>query len=141
MMQSENNDSLISAPCNNNSTECAICLNCDNAEQYTLSQCKHTFHLICLRRWLDNGKSTCPYCRGKVLKKDKISIGAKHLELLRQRDGPEITLEDLLTDTESDSDSDFYFDTESLSESEHLEFIPGTMDQLIQNMLESVNRR
>ncbi|GFY59088.1 hypothetical protein TNIN_277631 [Trichonephila inaurata madagascariensis] len=138
MMQSENNDS----------TECAICLNCDDAERYTLGQCKHTFHLICLREWLDNGKSTCPYCRGKVFKKDKISIGcgAEHLELLRQIDDPDITLEDLFTDTESDSDSDFYFDTdgESLSKSEHelsLEFIPGTMDQLIQDMLEFINRR
>ncbi|GFX06225.1 hypothetical protein TNCV_642691 [Trichonephila clavipes] len=44
-----------------------------------------------------------------------------------------IDLEDLMCDTESDSDSD------SFSES-RLEFIPGTMDQLIQDLLESIPR-
>ncbi|GFY60205.1 hypothetical protein TNIN_385911 [Trichonephila inaurata madagascariensis] len=67
-------------------------------------------------------------------------------KFLRKINGHEITFEDLFTDTESDLDSDFCFDTdsESLSESENdpvLEFIPGTMDQLIQGMPESVNRR
>ncbi|GFU74694.1 hypothetical protein TNCV_2430841 [Trichonephila clavipes] len=44
-----------------------------------------------------------------------------------------IDLEDLMSDTESDSDSD------SFSES-MFEFIPGTMDQLIQDLLESIPR-
>ncbi|GFS98122.1 hypothetical protein TNCV_3849971 [Trichonephila clavipes] len=54
-----------------------------------------------------------------------------------------VNLEDLISDTESDIDSDIYFDTESesFSKSENeplLEFIQGTMDQLIQDLLESV---
>ncbi|GFW88491.1 DUF1758 domain-containing protein [Trichonephila clavipes] len=59
MMQSETNDSLSSAPCkqrSNDSPEYSICLNSDDSERYTLSQCQHTFHSICLRKWLDNGK-------------------------------------------------------------------------------------
>ncbi|GFU12453.1 hypothetical protein TNCV_4244241 [Trichonephila clavipes] len=57
-----------------------------------------------------------------------------------------VNLEDLISDTESDIDSDIYFDTESesFSKSENeplLEFIQGTMDQLIQDLLESVPRR
>ncbi|GFY66914.1 hypothetical protein TNIN_179431 [Trichonephila inaurata madagascariensis] len=138
MMQSENSDSLSSAPCKeggHDSTECSICLNCNNSEWYILSQCKHTFHLICLREWLENAKSTCPYCRGKVLKNDKISIGcgAHRLELLRRIDGPEVTLEDLFTDTESDSENDFYFDTDISVHEVVLDFMPNTMDQLIQD--------
>ncbi|GFX92060.1 hypothetical protein TNCV_471691 [Trichonephila clavipes] len=57
-------------------------------------------------------------------------------KLLRDIYGREIDaidLEDLMSDTESDSDSD------SFSES-MLEFIPGTMDQLIQDLLESIPR-
>ncbi|GFX65836.1 hypothetical protein TNCV_2043691 [Trichonephila clavipes] len=55
-------------------------------------------------------------------------------------------LDELFSDTESDQDSDIYFDTESESSSESenepvLEFIPGTMDQLIQDLTESVSRR
>ncbi|GFX86615.1 hypothetical protein TNCV_1994771 [Trichonephila clavipes] len=118
MMQSEHSDSLNTCKHeSNDSTECCICLNSDDFERYTLSQCQHTFHSICLREWLDNGKSTCPYCRGKVLKKDKISIGcgAWILEFLRKNKWPYVTLEDLFTDTESDTecDSDFHLDTDS----------------------------
>ncbi|GFT24778.1 hypothetical protein TNCV_4857361 [Trichonephila clavipes] len=139
MIQSEHNDSLSTCKQgNNDATECCICLNNDDSERYALIECKHTFHSICLKQWVESGKNTCPYCRGKLLKKDKINIGcgAFALQVLRDIYGPEIDaidLEDLMSDTESDSDSD------SFSES-MLEFIPGTMDQLIQDLLESIPR-
>ncbi|GFW00118.1 hypothetical protein TNCV_3569051 [Trichonephila clavipes] len=62
-------------------------------------------------------------------------------KVLRDIFGPDIdaiNLEDLMSDTESDTES------ESFSESKNepiFEFIPGTMDQLIQDMIESVPRR
>ncbi|GFT44366.1 hypothetical protein TNCV_5054021 [Trichonephila clavipes] len=138
-MQSEHNDSLSTCPQgSNNATECCICLNNDDSERYALIECKHTFYSICLKQWVESGKNTCPYCRGKLLKKDKINIGcgACAFQVLRDIFGSEmdaINLEDLMSDTESDSDSD------SFSES-MLEFIPGTMDQLIQDLLESIPR-
>ncbi|GFU00007.1 hypothetical protein TNCV_1659651 [Trichonephila clavipes] len=59
-------------------------------------------------------------------------------KVLRDIYGPEIDaidLQDLMSDTESDSDAK----SDSFSES-MLEFIPGTMDQLIQDLLESIPR-
>ncbi|GFX05815.1 hypothetical protein TNCV_352341 [Trichonephila clavipes] len=50
-----------------------------------------------------------------------------------------INLEDLMSDTERDSDTESDSDSDSFSES-MLEFIPGTMDQLIQAILESIPR-
>ncbi|GFX40544.1 hypothetical protein TNCV_2373281 [Trichonephila clavipes] len=143
MMHSEHSGSLNTCKQeNNDAIECCICLNNDNSERYELIECKHTFHSICLKQWVESGKSTCPYCRGKLLKKDKINIGcgAFAIQVLRDLFGSEmdaINLEDLMSDTESDSDSDL--DSDSFSES-MLEFTPGTMDQLIQDLLESIPR-
>ncbi|GFX32319.1 hypothetical protein TNCV_4410871 [Trichonephila clavipes] len=146
-MQSEHHDSLREDPQgSNNATECCICLKNDDSERYALIECKYTFHSICLKQWVECGKNTCPYCRGKLLKKDKINIGcgAFSLQVLRDLYGSEIDaidLEDLMSDTESDSgtDSDTESDSDSDSFSESmLEFIPGTMDQLIQDLLESI---
>ncbi|GFW00120.1 hypothetical protein TNCV_3569071 [Trichonephila clavipes] len=111
-MQSEHHDSLSTCQQgSNDATECCICLNDDDSERYALIECKHTFHSICLKQWVENSKNTCPYCRGKLLKKDKINIGcgAFALQVLRDIFGSEmdaINLEDLMFDTESDSDSD-----------------------------------
>ncbi|GFT15190.1 hypothetical protein TNCV_46101 [Trichonephila clavipes] len=148
-MQSEHHDSL-SPQGSNDATECSIGLNNDDSERYALIECKHRFHSICLKQWVESGKNTCPYCRGQLLKKDKMNIGcgAFALQVLRDLYGSEIDafdLEDLMSDTESDSDMESGSDMESDSDSDSfvesmLEFIPGTMDQLIQDLLESTPR-
>ncbi|GFU49259.1 hypothetical protein TNCV_2610191 [Trichonephila clavipes] len=143
-MQSEHHDSLSLCPQeSNDATECCICLNNDDSERYALIECKHTFHFICLKQWVESGKNTCPYCRGKLLKKDKINIGcgAFALQVLRDLYGSKIDaidLEDLMSVSESDSDTESDSDSDSFSES-MLEFT-GTMDQLIQDLLESIPR-
>ncbi|GFY09390.1 hypothetical protein TNCV_1942001 [Trichonephila clavipes] len=92
------------------SSDCSICLSSDDSEQYTLSQCKHTFHSHCLKQWVESGKHICPYCRGVE---------------------PEE-----MSDTESESD--LYSDSDSESDSiPVLEFIPNTVDRLIEDMLQS----
>ncbi|GFV50493.1 hypothetical protein TNCV_1459081 [Trichonephila clavipes] len=120
------------------SSDCSICLSSDDSEQYTLSQCKHTFHSHCLKQWVESGKHTCPYCHGKLYKSDEISIGYDPseftLHILRDILGGEP--EEIMSDTESESD--LYCDSDSESESESipvLEFIPNTVDQLIEDML------
>ncbi|GFW16590.1 hypothetical protein TNCV_2352131 [Trichonephila clavipes] len=90
------------------SSDCSICFSSDDSEQYTLSQCKHTFHSRYLKQWVESGKHACPYCRGGEP-------------------------EEIMSDTESESD--LYYDSDSESESiPVLEFIPNTVNQLIEDI-------
>ncbi|GFU43409.1 hypothetical protein TNCV_4686751 [Trichonephila clavipes] len=107
-------------------------------EQFTLSQCKHTFHSNCLKQWVESGKHTYPYCRGKLCKSDRISIGCGPseftLHFLRDILGGESLPEEIMSDTESESDLYSDSDSESVSEIENesipvLEFIPNTVDR------------
>ncbi|GFV80570.1 hypothetical protein TNCV_1044211 [Trichonephila clavipes] len=87
------------------SSDCSICLSSDDSEQYTLSQCKHTFHSNCLKQWVESG-----------VEPEEMS--------------------------DTDSESDLYSDSDSDSDSESdsipvLEFIPNTVDRLIEDMLQS----
>ncbi|PSS16453.1 RING-H2 finger protein [Actinidia chinensis var. chinensis] len=45
-------------------TKCAICLSVleDRKMARVLPNCSHTFHVVCIDRWL-NSQSTCPICR------------------------------------------------------------------------------
>ncbi|GFS86984.1 hypothetical protein TNCV_1280441 [Trichonephila clavipes] len=129
------------------SSDCSICLSSDDSEQYTLSQCKHTFHSNCLKQWVESGKHTCPYCRGQLCNSDKISIGCgpSAFKLLFLRDilgvePEEMSDTDSESDLYSDSDSESYLYSDSDSESDSipvLEFIPNTVDRLIEDMLQS----
>ncbi|GFR28433.1 hypothetical protein TNCT_674621 [Trichonephila clavata] len=75
---------------------CPICLSVvDGSETYTLIGCRHTLHSNCLRQWIEMNKSTCPYCRREMLKKDKSVIA-----------DVSDTTSDMDSDTTSDSDSD-----------------------------------
>ncbi|GFV98911.1 hypothetical protein TNCV_200561 [Trichonephila clavipes] len=123
------------------SSDCSICLSSDDSEQYTLSQYKHTFHSHCFKQWVESGKHTCPYCRGKLCNSYKISIGCgpSEFKLLFLRDILGVEPEEM-SDTESESD--LYSDSDSESDSESdsipvLEFIPNTVDRLIEDMLQS----
>ena len=46
---------------------CSICLdNLNPGEQYTLSECGHSFHSNCLITWLrSTNTNSCPLCRSK----------------------------------------------------------------------------
>jgi hypothetical protein len=45
--------------------ECSICLEeIDEEDIYQLEECKHTFHVECIREW-EKHKNTCPLCRTK----------------------------------------------------------------------------
>ncbi|GFS95431.1 hypothetical protein TNCV_409941 [Trichonephila clavipes] len=120
------------------SSDCSICLSSDDFEQYTLSQCKHTFNSHCLKQWVESGKHTFPYCCGKLCKGDKISIGCGPSEFTLHilRDILGVEPEEIMSDTESESD--LYSDSDSESESiPALDFIPNTVDRLIEDMLQS----
>ena len=68
---------------NNDKTECFICFeseSTDNHEIINLKEqticiknclCNGTIHVECLKRWIDIN-SSCPLCRNKVFKMDKI---------------------------------------------------------------------
>ncbi|GFR03161.1 hypothetical protein TNCT_340681 [Trichonephila clavata] len=110
----------------NNEAEmnCSICLSCDDdSELYTLILCKHTFNSKCLQQWVENKKDTCPYCRGKIRKRNKTRIGCGPsgfaFSVLQDIIGSdeEAVISD--TDSESNSDSDgyLYSDSESNSDS------------------------
>ena len=48
--------------------DCSICLKpMDNVNVLIATDCKHTFHKDCLRRWCQNQANTkCPLCRGDI---------------------------------------------------------------------------
>ncbi|GFW26065.1 hypothetical protein TNCV_3317351 [Trichonephila clavipes] len=124
------------------SSDCSICLSSDDSQQYALSQCKHTYHSHCLKQWVESGKHTCPYCRGKLCNSDEISIGCGPSEFTLHilRDILGVEPEEIMSDTESESDLNSDRDSENDSENESipvLEFIPNTVDRLIEDMLQS----
>lgn len=41
---------------------CAVCMETSIHEAWTQTRCKHTFHTVCLLKWL-RVKSSCPLCR------------------------------------------------------------------------------
>ena len=49
---------------------CCICLekihDIDTNSVTLLLNCKHKFHNICIDKWLQYKKYTCPYCRNKI---------------------------------------------------------------------------
>ena len=47
---------------------CPICLEQGNTELITKCDCKYEYHLECLTKWLENGK-TCPTCRQDLSEK------------------------------------------------------------------------
>lgn len=51
----------------NNATECVVCLSALEDEEMAklLPNCKHSFHVGCIDRWLAS-HSTCPLCRAMV---------------------------------------------------------------------------
>ncbi|KEH39225.1 anaphase-promoting complex subunit 11 RING-H2 finger protein [Medicago truncatula] len=51
----------------NNIVECAVCLSLlqDEEMMRLLPNCKHSFHVGCIDKWLAS-HSTCPICRTKV---------------------------------------------------------------------------
>ncbi|GFY46776.1 hypothetical protein TNIN_297371 [Trichonephila inaurata madagascariensis] len=107
----------------------------------------------------NNDSSDCSICLSSDdSERDKISIGCDPseftLHVLRDiLNGEPLlmpNLEEIMSDTESESDLylDSDSDSESVSESESenesipvLEFIPNTLDQFIEDMLESVTRQ
>ncbi|GFR07004.1 hypothetical protein TNCT_555891 [Trichonephila clavata] len=74
---------------------CPICLSVNDSETYTLIGCLHTFHSNCLRQWIEMNKSTCPYCRHEILKKDKTTIIA---------DVSYMTWDSVMSDSDTSSD-------------------------------------
>ncbi|GFU74772.1 hypothetical protein TNCV_2431621 [Trichonephila clavipes] len=99
-----------------------------------------THHLLGIQRHVDSGFGiNVPY----------LFVCSDHAKIYRDVCSLSMdveNLDELFSDMESDQDSDIYFNTESESSSESenepvLEFIPGTMDQLIQDLTESVPRR
>lgn len=49
---------------------CAICLdNFHKLDQVTTLEChtKHIFHSVCLDRWINQSRNTCPVCREDII--------------------------------------------------------------------------
>ena len=43
--------------------ECSICF--ETATDF-VTECKHSFHETCLKKWAETGKTTCPLCRQQI---------------------------------------------------------------------------
>jgi len=59
--------------------ECSIC--CEEINETTgrcILVCKHSFHIICLSRWVVNRSKTCPLCRRTISNKE--IIWESHME-------------------------------------------------------------
>ncbi|GFR17964.1 hypothetical protein TNCT_543811 [Trichonephila clavata] len=93
---------------------CPICLSVDDSETYTLIGCLHTFHSNCLRQWIEMNKSTCPYCRREILKKDKTTVVAEVSDTSWDSDMSWDS--DTTSDTDTTSDSDTTSDTDTTSD-------------------------
>ncbi|KAK4373288.1 hypothetical protein RND71_008672 [Anisodus tanguticus] len=49
------------------SIECAVCLcKIEEGEEVRELRCDHLFHKVCLDRWMDSGRKTCPLCRNHL---------------------------------------------------------------------------
>ena len=50
---------------NNNNNECSICLDLIDYEKDIIEilKCNHFYHKICINKWYNNKKNTCPNCR------------------------------------------------------------------------------
>lgn len=48
-------------------SECPVCLSvfADGEKVSQLSVCKHSFHAVCIDKWL-NSQSNCPVCRASI---------------------------------------------------------------------------
>ncbi|XP_057972283.1 E3 ubiquitin-protein ligase RHA2B-like [Malania oleifera] len=54
--------------------ECTVCLSSvEEGEEIRKLQCKHTFHKVCLDRWLQQDYATCPLCRRTVLPEEIVT--------------------------------------------------------------------
>ena len=42
--------------------ECSICM--ETNVEVAIQSCKHTFHALCLSKWINQRHGTCPNCRG-----------------------------------------------------------------------------
>lgn len=49
-------------------TECPICLAAfrSNSKVGTILKCKHLFHHKCIKRWLTQGRASCPVCKAQL---------------------------------------------------------------------------
>ena len=48
-----------------------ICIICtEKLKEARVLNCNHYFHLICLSKWLENGRNTCPICRKEIKLQD-----------------------------------------------------------------------
>ena len=54
---------------------CGICTELILKERVQLRKCKHVFHPLCLKKWIDTKGDavTCPYCRGKLTAHNKFA--------------------------------------------------------------------
>jgi hypothetical protein len=54
---------------------CGICTELILKERVQLRKCKHVFHPLCLKKWIDTKGDavTCPYCRGKLTSHNKFA--------------------------------------------------------------------
>jgi hypothetical protein len=46
--------------------ECCICLDIDNTRQWSILECGHKFHNLCILTWIHTNQ-TCPVCRHSVI--------------------------------------------------------------------------
>ncbi|MEU9256688.1 RING finger domain-containing protein [Streptomyces sp. NPDC048270] len=44
-------------------TNCTICLESIEAAEAYVTDCRHSFHLLCIKEWKSRGSSDCPLCR------------------------------------------------------------------------------
>lgn len=52
--------------------DCSICT--EEIRYIRKLNCGHSFHLMCLTKWIENGKKSCPLCRKDIVSKNKKSI-------------------------------------------------------------------
>ena len=55
---------------------CSICLSVlEVGEEVAVLRCDHTFHGVCVGRWVGEGHYSCPVCRGEVKRREEGEVG------------------------------------------------------------------
>ncbi|GJS04715.1 probable E3 ubiquitin-protein ligase XERICO [Tanacetum coccineum] len=82
----QNNPTSIYKATGTEPKECSVCLSVlDHGDEIRKLKCKHTFHKVCVDKWLEQDRPTCPICRSLVLPESVVVRYSQRLQIQPNR--------------------------------------------------------